>query len=204
MNEQTKLGSWRNAVEQRRSVREFDSRPVAEADLRDLIWAAQGKTDASGNRTAPSAHALHPLRFFVMAAAVDTMTPGLYEVEHDSGELRLIHDRDIRPALETAALDEQPWVGAAPCVISVCADFVTPVRAFADQPPKGERGVRYVYIEAGASAQNVLLQATSSGLAGVLVAGFDDTATAEALSLPDGISPVLHLCVGWPAKPVDG
>jgi len=199
MNDESKQSLFADILRGRRSVREFYERPLAKTIVQSLVWAAQGKTDSAGNRTAPSAHGLHPIRVFVMAADVEAMTTGFYAVDHDSGELQLIHERDVRPELEAAALEEQPWIGSAPCVISICADFVNPVSAFADQPPEGKRGFRYVYIEAGACAQNALLHATCMGVGGVLVAGFNDEATAEVLRLPEPLTPVMHLCFGWPA-----
>jgi nitroreductase len=54
-------------------------------------------------------------------------------------------------------------------------------------------------MEAGAAAQNVLLQATAEGLGCVLIAGIDDEATAKALGLEPPMVPLLHLCFGWPA-----
>ena len=58
---------------------------------------------------------------------------------------------------------------------------------------------RYAWIEAGAAAQNIQLQATAEGLGSVLVAGFRDEATAAALALETPIMPLIHLCFGWPA-----
>lgn len=113
-------------------------------------------------------------------------------------ELAPIASGEFRDALETAALEDQPWIGVAPVITAVCADFRTPMEAFADQPPAGERGSRYVYIEAGAAAQNVQLQAAAEGLGCVLVAGFDDESTTKVLKLRPPIEPVLYLCIGWP------
>jgi hypothetical protein len=55
----------------------------------------------------------------------------------------------------------------------------------------GTRGRRYVELEAGHAAQNVLLQAVALGLAAVPIGGFDDQHLAQALRLPsDRISAV--------------
>ena len=73
------------------------------------------------------------------------------------------------------------------------------VAAFAEQPPDGRRGLRYVYLEAGALLQNICLQATALGLGTVFVGGFDDAKTASVLNLPSPFEPVGMICVGWPA-----
>lgn len=65
-------------------------------------------------------------------------------------------------------------------------------------PPCGQRGQRYAWIEAGAAAQNIQLQATADGLGSVLVAGFPDDDTSKVLALNSSIKPLIHLCFDWP------
>jgi nitroreductase len=88
----------------------------------------------------------------------------------------------------------------AACVIIICADMVTPSQAFVDQKPFGSRGARYVYLEAGAAAQNLQLQAVAEGLGSVWVGGFNDEATADVLGLRAPLAPIIQLCVGYPAS----
>lgn len=191
--------SLEKALARRRSVREFASSPVPLDALERLLWAAQGKTDETGLRTAPSAHALYPLRFFVTAAHVDGLAPGCYAVELVSGNLNLDRAGDPRPDLQKAAIDDQPWIGNAPCIVTICGDFGEANRHFADHQSDGQRGARYVHIEAGAAGQNLLLQVVAEGLGGVMVAGIDDAMTAAVLGLGSGIDPIMHLCIGRPA-----
>ena len=187
------------AISGRRSHRAFGDQAVSSTALHNMLWAAQGQTDEIGNRTAPSAHALHPLRLLVTIGNVEGMTDGVYMANSDAKSLTQVMDHDVRGELERAALDDQPWIGRAAGIITICADLASPTRAFADQPPFGARGLRYVYIEAGAAAQNVHLQAVSEGLGCVLVAGFRDEETADVLNIKAPIAPILHLCFGWPA-----
>lgn len=49
------------ALATRRSVRAYRDRTLSLAHLGQLLWAAQGITDAEGHRTAPSAGARYPL-----------------------------------------------------------------------------------------------------------------------------------------------
>lgn len=194
--------SWKSLediLSRRRTLRDFDDRGIPRALLHRLLWAAQGETDAEGKRTAPSAHALYPLSLRVISGRIEGLAPGMHAVARDGTSLTLIAEGDIRPALQSAALEEQPWLGRAAVIVSVCANFAAASQAFAEQPPYGARGARYIYIEAGAAAQNLQLMATAEGLGCVLVAGFQDEATAAALELSAPIAPVLHLCLGWPA-----
>ncbi len=63
----------------------------------------------------------------------------------------------------------------------------------------GDRGRRYVHMEAGHAAQNVLLQATALELAAVPVAAFDDDSVHEVLALPPATRPLYLVPVGRPA-----
>jgi len=191
--------SLEQALTLRRTQRDFEDRSVPLNTIRHLLWAAQGITDESGKRTAPSANALHPLRLRLVAGNIEDLAPGIYSVGEDAARLTSVTSDDIRKDLEHAALEEQPWIGQAAGIISICADLAAAGRHFAEQPPVGVRGARYVYIEAGAAAQNVQLVSVAAGLACVLVAGFRDEATAEALQLGLSLAPILHLCLGWPA-----
>ena len=186
-----------DALQARRTVREFSEGEVPFPLVKRLVWAAQGRTDASGRKTVPSAHALHPLRLKLSVGRITGLDPGLYTIDDQFGDFSREHGRDLRPELEAAALEHQPWIGASAGVLTVCADLVKPSRDFAEQPPYGCRGLRYVYIEAGAAAQCIALQAASEGLGCVLVAGFKDEATAETLGLKMPLCPVLHVCFGW-------
>ncbi len=62
----------------------------------------------------------------------------------------------------------------------------------------GGRATRYVHIEVGHAAQNVLLQATASGLAAAPVGAFDDRGVKVLLALPREADPLYLLPVGRP------
>ncbi len=187
------------AMASRRTRREFSQLAVPVQIVHRLLWAAYGASEDSGKRTAPSAHALHPLRLYTSIGRVEGIAPGVHAAAPDTLQMSCHVDRDVRTELEAAALEDQPWIGSAAAIITVCADLVAATSTFAEQPPYGTRGLRYVYIEAGAAAQNIYLQATAEGLACVLVAGFQDEATAKVLNLAAPVAPVLHMCFGWPA-----
>ncbi len=53
--------------------------------------------------------------------------------------------------------------------------------------------------DCGAAAQNMLLAAQEQGLASVWIGGFDAPALAAALSIPDGVSPMCVIELGYPA-----
>jgi SagB-type dehydrogenase family enzyme len=62
-----------------------------------------------------------------------------------------------------------------------------------------DRAWRYVNLEAGHAAQNVLLMATAMGLAGSPVGAFDDNAVMDLLGLPADHRPLYLVPLGQPA-----
>ena len=189
-----------DALSRRRTVRDFTGAAISRDTLNRLIWAAQGITRADGKRTTPSAHALHPLWLFVVANRVDGLGESLFAVDPADLALKDMNRSGVALALKNAALDDLQCMLDAACIVAICADMVTPSRAFADQKPYGARGARYVSMEAGAAAQNLQLQATAEGLGCVWVGGFDDDAAAVALGLEAPLAPLILLCVGQPAS----
>jgi len=176
------------ALASRRSIRQFTNAALSVDQIAQLCWSAQGVTDARrGLRTAPSAGATYPLELYVATAAgVQRYVPSRHAlVGHIEG--------DIRKPLAAAALG-QPWVSAAPAVFVFAADVQRTERRY------GSRANRYVWMEAGHAAQNLLLQATALGLGSVPVGAFEDDRVAEAIQLPASQRPLYILPVGRPAK----
>jgi len=190
--------SLEEALRARRSIRRFDGRAIDLARLLQLLWAGQGTTGGDGKRATPSAHALYPLSLFVVAGTVDGLATGLHGYNPGLNALSRLSTGDLRAGVCAAALEDQAWLAQAPAVIVIAADMARAIEAFAEQPPDGRRGIRYVYLEAGALMQNVCLQATALDLATVFVGGFDDTKMATALKLPRPFEPVGLVCAGWP------
>ena len=187
------------ALSRRRTVREFSERQIPLDALKRLIWAAQGITAEGGKRTAPSAHSLHPIKLLCLPGRVEGLGVGVYQADPYDLTFTSIDSIDRRESLRTASIDTPRWITEAACIVAVCGDMVGPNRAFADQRPFGSRGSRYVYLEAGAAAQNLHLQAAADGLGCVWVGGFDDEATADILGLCTSFSPIILMCVGYPS-----
>src|SRR3990172_8116351 len=143
--------SVEHALLKRRSVREFRDVPLALDDLGQLLWAVQGITDRAGFRTAPSAGALYPLEVYALAGNVQGLPTGLYQYIPRGHALCRVADGDRRPALSHAAYD-QPSIADAPAILALCTVYERVTGKY------GERGLRYVHMEAGHAAQNVYLR----------------------------------------------
>jgi len=171
----------------RRSVRDYDGSAIGLAEVARLLRAGQGVRHSSGRRTAPSAHALYPLSLHLAAGEVAGLRAGSYRYAPHAHVLEMRGAEDLRGALYRACLEDQPWVAACAAVIVVAGDVRAAQAAFAGQPPEGERGARYAFMEAGAVAQNVCLQAVEIGLGSVLVGGFEDEKVRACLGLEDAV-----------------
>ena len=176
------------ALAARRSIRSFANKPVTLEELSQLLWAAQGITDPRGLRTAPSGGALYPLELFVVAGSVAALPAGTYRYEPVGHHLVRVAEGDQRPDLADAALG-QSTMRKAPVVIAIVADERKTTIKY------GERGVRYVHLEAGHAAQNICLQAEALGLGSVVIGAFSDRAVANLLRSP-GLLPLYLIPLG--------
>ncbi len=183
--------SVEKALAERRSVRQFKDMPLDIADVSQLLWAAQGITDSRGFRTAPSAGALYPLEVYVVAGNVKGLAPNVYKYKPAGHELILVKEGDVRAALSNAALGQSVVKDGAIVIVIAGVYERTTVKYYA--------GEKYVYMEAGHSAQNVYLQAHTLGLGTVAVGAFNDDAIKRAAGMSENERPLYLLPVGKPA-----
>lgn len=194
-------------LEARRSIRTYTDEPVTRAEVEALVWAAQGVTlspeeagriDGQGLRAAPSAGATYPLEIYVVADRVDGLEPGLYHyLPADNRLERVRAPAELAQPVAEAALDQRVVATAAALVVLAAVVERTEARYH-------DRAERYVMMELGHAAQNVLLMATARGLGGCPVGAFDDQALASVLELPDDQHPYYVLTVGRPRPPAEG
>jgi len=159
------------AIANRRSVREFTEEALSLAEISQLLWAAQGITDPRGLRAAPSAGALYPLELYV------TVAEGAYHYVPEGHTLQVVSEEDLRRDLWEAGL-RQGALQEAPAIFVVTAVYER------TQAKYGERAERYVKLEAGHAAQNILLQAVALQLGAVPIGAFYDDQVQAALGLP--------------------
>lgn len=176
-----------DVLSKRRSIRRFTDHALSEDEILRLCWAAQGITHPAGYRTAPSAGALYPLELYVASAG------GLYLYDPPHHRLVRKSDDDLRAAMQWAALAQEA-VGQCPTVFIIAA---VPARTAAKY---GSRAQRYVQLEAGHAAQNLLLDATAHGLGAVPIGAFDDARLREVLDLPGDYDVLYLIPVGEPAE----
>ena len=182
--------SVEEALLKRRSIREYKDEPLTIAEISQILWSAQGITEKRmGFRTAPSAGALYPLEIYIVIGKVKDLVPGVYKYRPEGHDIVLISSGDKRVDLYRISL-MQDCIKNAPVVLVISAIFERTTRKY------GERGIRYVYMEAGHSAQNVYLQCETLGLGTVVVGAFDDEGVRRVLNLGKGETPLYLIPVG--------
>ena len=187
--------SLEEAIARRRSVRDFASEPISQAQLSQILWSAQGITDTHEKcRAVPSAGATYPLEIFIVCGrnCIEEINEGIYHYNIDSHSLTLHHKGDVRLELARVALDQE-CIYQAPVDIVICAIYERTAMTY------GARAERYVHIEVGHAGQNIYLQATALGLATVAIGAFYDEQVREVLRLDKQCKPIYILPVGKPA-----
>ncbi|MBM3701382.1 MAG: SagB/ThcOx family dehydrogenase [Actinobacteria bacterium] len=180
--------SLEEALNSRRSVRSFSSKELSLDQISQILWAAQGITqESTGYRTSPSAGALYPLEIFLLKS------DGVFHYIPDGHKIIKLSSDDLRPNLIQGALF-QGFVAEAPVNIIITAVYERTTVKY------GERGIRYVHLEAGHSCQNILLQAVALGLGAVPVGAFDDSYIQDLLDLPRDHIPLYIIPIGYPEE----
>jgi SagB-type dehydrogenase family enzyme len=168
-------------------VRRYARENLKLEQIGQLLWSAQGITGGRDVlRAAPSAGACHPLVFYVCR------DDGLWRYHPETHSLTRHMEQDVRGALVGAAW-RQEFLAEAPCVFAISAIMERTTGRY------GERGeIRYVPMDVGHAAENMLLQAVALGLAAVPVGAFDDDAVGKVLALPGQEVPLYLIPVGHP------
>ncbi|MBS1170061.1 MAG: McbC-like oxidoreductase for polypeptide thioester cyclization [Burkholderiaceae bacterium] len=173
-----------DALRERRTVRDYDSKPLAPQTLSNLLWAAFG-VNRPGNkgRTAPSAHDAQEISIYVVTKE------GVWLYDAFANSLQPVSNQDIR-----ALTGKQGFVKDAP----VNLVFVSDMSKFRNDDDEYRRF--YAAADTGYISQNVYLFCASEGLATMVRAYIDKPALAKALNLASNQHIILAQSVGYPEK----
>lgn len=174
----------------RRSIRRYVDEPLTVEQLSKLLWATYGVVD-NKRRAVPSAGATYPIEVYVFVKSVVGLEPGIYRYEAQGHKLVLVKPGDYSKELAKACLN-QKWVREAPINIVLVARYERTTEWY------GERGFRYVFMEAGHSGQNIYLAATEMGLGTVAVGAFHDDNVKDLIGLGDDYMALYVFPVGKP------
>jgi len=188
--------SFEAAVVRKHSVRDLSRTPLTTAQVSQILWAANGNLPADAitgatTKVITSAGGLYPLEAFLVCGqnTVGDLPAGVYKYNPRENSLQPITTGDNRNLLAHAA-HGQLFLAQAPALVVIGAVFQRTMARY------GDRGVQYVYMDAGAANQNVFLQAESLGLHVATVGAFVDAQVAAVLKLPADVTPLMIVAVG--------
>jgi nitroreductase len=169
------------ALQERRSTREFSPQPLPPQVLSDLLWAAFGvNRSTNSHRTAPSTMNAQEIDLYVATAA------GVFLYNAPAHQLKPVLAEDLR-----ARTGGQAFVQEAPIALIFVADLGRLAKA------KPEDREFYAAIDTGFISQNVYLFCASEGLATV-VHDLNKPALARALDLRPNQRVIIAQSVGYP------
>jgi len=201
--------SVEKSLETRRSIRSFGKDGLTLDEFSQLLWAAQGVTDNEGHRTAPSAMAKYPLQVYLLADNVTGLPAGVYHYSPQGHNLTIMAEGNVNEYYNATAGFEA-WIKTAPAIFVITGNIsginqmpgLRPGnrtsgsnRTSGNQMPRQDPS-QWVYIDAGAAAENLLLEVVSLDLASTYTAGFSANKTEDLLGLPSGEVPIGVLPVG--------
>ena len=188
-------GLW-DVIAQRRSRREYSPGAIGLDDLSQLLWASQGITAraTSGHelRAAPSAGALYPIETYVVVNSVRGAQPGVYHYSVRRGQLECLRQGDCAAAVAQAALGQS--MAAEAGVVFVWTAVTARCKS-----KYGERGYRYMYLDAGHIGAHVALAAEALGLTSCAIGALFDDEVNDLLGVDGVAETVVYMtCVGRP------
>jgi|SRR5271166_1908932 len=177
------------AVLTRRSLHEFTRDALGWAEFSKLIQFAGGVTglgdlpfgEKQYFRAAPSGGGLYPVEMYAFALRVETLPAGLYHYYPVENRIELLRQHDYSQELKTLT-----FAGEVSQAGAVFALTGIPLKS---RLKYGERGYRFMLLEAGHIAQNLLLTANSLRLAAFPIGGFIDDELDRMLHI-DGLEEV--------------
>ena len=102
----------------------------------------------------------------------------------------VVSDLDLKKKVADACL-QQHWIEAAPLIIVIVSLQEKQIEYYGDQ------GKQYLYEDAAAAAQNMMLAATALDMGSCWIGAFDEQELRDALKIPDRATPYIVLTFGY-------
>lgn len=168
----TEFVDVRKIIEQRKSIRRYSNIPLTMDQLSYLLWCTQGVKEVFQGtatlRNVPSAGARHAFETYLLINNVDGITPGLYRfliLEHSLLSVSL--DKDMADKITQACLNQTFIKSSAVTFLWIAVPDRMNWRY-------GERGYRYLYLDAGHVCQNLYISAESIDCGTCAIAAYTD------------------------------
>jgi SagB-type dehydrogenase family enzyme len=171
----------RKAIDQRCTLRRYQGIPLTQNELSFLLWTTQGVKSVTNRpvtfRTVPSAGARHAFETYLVINRVEGIEPGLYRyIALEHALLPIEVNESVAGRFAEACLQQNQVTNSAVTFIWV----VVTERMYWRY---GERGYRYLHLDAGHVCQNLYLAAEAIGAGVCAIAAFDDDQLNQELNL---------------------
>lgn len=170
-----------NTINSRRSIRNFSEKPVSYDNLSYLLYNScgirnLGESINDSKRPYPSAGARYPLEIYPLILNCKGIKNGLYHYNVKENSLEILLKEDLRKWLSIAFGQEDSLIN--PAILFLITGVLG--RTYIKY---GDRGYRYMLIEAGHLAQNLCILAAKLGLGTCPIGGFIDDKVNELLDI---------------------
>jgi SagB-type dehydrogenase family enzyme len=162
----------KDAIEARSSIRDYSKDLLTLKELSWLLWCTQGVKKIVDRpatlRTVPSAGARHPFETYLLINRIEGIKPGLYRflaIDHKLLEVDL--DEGLVNEIAEANWSMEMLKKSGVIFIWVAVQYRMTYRY-------GNRGYRYMYLDAGHVCQNLYLAAEAIDCGTCAVGGFYD------------------------------
>lgn len=180
-----------DAIKRRASTRDFSDKPLALQEISFLLKYSCGNIRPSeegrSRRAQPSGGARFPIEMYYLNLKEGELNPGLYHYNVRSHLLENILEKKFSPE-EVDQMFSYDWVKNSSGVFIMTAHF------WRSQNKYGERGYRYILLEAGHIGQNIYLLSSALGLTCCALGGTKDIEIENLLDI-DGYTESLAYAI---------
>lgn len=170
----------------RHSIREFSDKTPDWKQVGQLLWAAQGvNRPENQHRTSPSAFGAYPLQVYVI------LPSGFFHYLPNEHAVVCLKTGDVWKDLAETVAGKSTH--DAPCVFIISADF-----SITEKRSEKEEAKRYVLLEGGHAAQNILLQVISLGMGAVSIGAPISPDEQKITGIPCNEKPIYIISTGFP------
>ncbi len=176
-------------LQNRRSLRKYSPDPISIKELSFMLWCSQGITAKSGKylfRTSPSGGALYPIETYVSIHNVDGLQTGLYHFDPEMFQLEQLTEHSQGIKIAHGCLN-QKFIESSAVAFLWTAVFHRNMNKY------GDRGLRYILLDAGDICQNLLLAAEAVRCGGCPVGAFFDDELNTILDIDGQNESILYL-----------
>ncbi len=160
--------------------------PLTIADLSYILECGTGKRGVGIERYAPSGGSRYPLEsYIILFRSVEALEPGVYHYLVENHQLELLRIHQFSPE-EIDTYSPYKWLNKANGMICLTAVFHRSVQKY------GSRAYRYILLEAGHVAQNMLLASTERKKTMIPIGGVNEKFVESFIGLSSSKEKIIY------------